>query len=263
MHLIIKAYKKKTMWFRVAEKYCHFYQKSQCPNRGTFCESVWSWPTHIKRTIPVLDIAKANPRIPLPMIALLRLKTDMPNEVFPSNCKRVRQRRFPIKIWIVASSSKSQKVPARMQHSRQWSGFLSSRRFCAAGTLRARPCYPPRQSCNRGENVNICGRRVAFQPRSFWISFVVPVVLAVSVHLLELHCDCWGRLLGATAAGLNLYLAGDEYKHGASIHNMHPLFLLWQKRSDFTANIVGCFLCVPYVTFQPCSRCDLVFTLEK
>lgn len=41
--------------------------------------------THIKRTIPVLDIAKANPRIPLPIMALLRLKTDMPNEVFPSN----------------------------------------------------------------------------------------------------------------------------------------------------------------------------------
>lgn len=35
--------------------------------------------------IPVLDIANANPRIPLPMMALLRLKTDMPKEVFPSN----------------------------------------------------------------------------------------------------------------------------------------------------------------------------------
>lgn len=42
--------------------------------------------THKKRMIPVLDIAKANPRIPLPIMALLRLKTDMPNEVFPSNC---------------------------------------------------------------------------------------------------------------------------------------------------------------------------------
>lgn len=48
--------------------------------------------THIKRTIPVLDIAKANPRIPLPMMALLRLKTDMPNEVLPSNCRRVRHK---------------------------------------------------------------------------------------------------------------------------------------------------------------------------
>lgn len=42
--------------------------------------------THRKRMMPVLDIAKANPRIPLPMMALLRLKTDIPNEVFPSNC---------------------------------------------------------------------------------------------------------------------------------------------------------------------------------
>lgn len=42
--------------------------------------------THIKRMIPVLDIAKANPRIPLPIMALLRLKMDMPNEVFPTNC---------------------------------------------------------------------------------------------------------------------------------------------------------------------------------
>lgn len=35
--------------------------------------------------MPVLDMAKASPRIPLPIMALLRLKTDMPNEVFPSN----------------------------------------------------------------------------------------------------------------------------------------------------------------------------------
>lgn len=37
--------------------------------------------------IPVFDMAKANPRIPLPIMALLRLKMDMPNEVFPSNCR--------------------------------------------------------------------------------------------------------------------------------------------------------------------------------
>jgi hypothetical protein len=41
--------------------------------------------THRKRTIPVLDIAYANPRIPLPMMALLRLKMDIPNDVLPSN----------------------------------------------------------------------------------------------------------------------------------------------------------------------------------
>lgn len=38
--------------------------------------------------MPVLDMAYASPRIPLPMIALLRLNTDIPNEVFPSNCQR-------------------------------------------------------------------------------------------------------------------------------------------------------------------------------
>lgn len=47
---------------------------------------VFGFHTHIKRMIPVLDIAKANPRIPLPIMALLRLKMDIPNEVFPSNC---------------------------------------------------------------------------------------------------------------------------------------------------------------------------------
>lgn len=41
--------------------------------------------THRKRTMPVLDMAYERPRIPLPMMALLRLKMDIPNEVFPSN----------------------------------------------------------------------------------------------------------------------------------------------------------------------------------
>lgn len=44
--------------------------------------------TYRKRRIPVLAIAYARPRIPLPMMALLRLKTDIPKEVFPSNWKR-------------------------------------------------------------------------------------------------------------------------------------------------------------------------------
>lgn len=34
---------------------------------------------------PVLAMAYASPRIPLPMIAFPRLKTDIPKEVFPSN----------------------------------------------------------------------------------------------------------------------------------------------------------------------------------
>lgn len=33
-------------------------------------------------------MAKAKPRIPLPIMALLRLKMDMPNDVFPSNCTK-------------------------------------------------------------------------------------------------------------------------------------------------------------------------------
>lgn len=41
--------------------------------------------TYKKRMMPVLDMAYAKPRIPLPMMALPRLKTDMPKEVFPSN----------------------------------------------------------------------------------------------------------------------------------------------------------------------------------
>lgn len=39
--------------------------------------------THRKRRIPVFARAKASPKIPLPIMALLRLKTDMPNEVVP------------------------------------------------------------------------------------------------------------------------------------------------------------------------------------
>lgn len=39
--------------------------------------------TYKKRRIPVLAKAKARPKIPLPIIALLRLKTDIPREVVP------------------------------------------------------------------------------------------------------------------------------------------------------------------------------------
>jgi len=39
--------------------------------------------TYEKRTIPVLANAKARPKMPLPMMALLRLKTDIPKEVVP------------------------------------------------------------------------------------------------------------------------------------------------------------------------------------
>ena len=39
--------------------------------------------THRKSRIPVFARAKASPKIPLPIMALLRLKTDMPKEVVP------------------------------------------------------------------------------------------------------------------------------------------------------------------------------------
>ena len=44
--------------------------------------------THRKRMMPVFDMAYDRPRMPLPMMALLRLKTDIPKEVLPSNWKR-------------------------------------------------------------------------------------------------------------------------------------------------------------------------------
>lgn len=36
----------------------------------------------------MLAKAKARPNIPLPMIALLRLKTDIPKDVVPGLCKK-------------------------------------------------------------------------------------------------------------------------------------------------------------------------------
>lgn len=38
--------------------------------------------------MPVFDMAYDRPRMPLPMMALLRLKTDIPKEVLPSNCEK-------------------------------------------------------------------------------------------------------------------------------------------------------------------------------
>lgn len=53
--------------------------------RGGQCRRHWG--THRKSRMPVLAMAYARPRMPLPMMALLRLNTDIPNEVFPSNCR--------------------------------------------------------------------------------------------------------------------------------------------------------------------------------
>lgn len=66
----------------------HTLTHSQAPKFSRSRGCVFGLHTHKKRMIPVLDIAKANPRIPLPIMALLRLKMDMPNEVFPSNCNK-------------------------------------------------------------------------------------------------------------------------------------------------------------------------------
>lgn len=64
------------------KKYTQIHTKPGQPNLN-IC--VFGLPTHRKSMIPVLDIAKASPRIPLPIMALLRLKMDIPNDVFPSN----------------------------------------------------------------------------------------------------------------------------------------------------------------------------------
>lgn len=54
----------------------------------TIYTKVYVSGTHRKRTMPVFDMAYDRPRMPLPMMALLRLKTDIPKEVLPSNWKR-------------------------------------------------------------------------------------------------------------------------------------------------------------------------------
>lgn len=45
--------------------------------------------TYTNSTNPVFAKAKANPRIPLPMIALLKLNTDIPIDVVPGLCGKV------------------------------------------------------------------------------------------------------------------------------------------------------------------------------
>lgn len=75
-----------------------FYETINCDLKGSEVDislallDVLS-STYRKRRMPVLAIAYASPRIPLPMMALLRLKTDIPKEVFPSNCKHSQERK--------------------------------------------------------------------------------------------------------------------------------------------------------------------------
>lgn len=72
-------------------KYRNKYIIKQCISLLVPSHSGWQlvnlWDTHRKRTMPVLDMAYDKPRMPLPMMALLRLKTDIPKEVLPSNCQ--------------------------------------------------------------------------------------------------------------------------------------------------------------------------------
>lgn len=56
-----------------------FFKPSEIPWRS----ATHHMNTYRKRRIPVLAKAKARPKIPLPIIALLRLKTDIPSEVVP------------------------------------------------------------------------------------------------------------------------------------------------------------------------------------
>jgi len=70
--------------------------------------------TYRKRRIPVLAKAKARPKIPLPIIALLRLKTDIPSEVVPG-------------IW----RSKDRHVSNSLEHSREINAsYTSNSTFC-------------------------------------------------------------------------------------------------------------------------------------
>lgn len=42
--------------------------------------------TYMKRTIPVLAMAQESPKMPLPIMALLRLNEDIPKEILPLCC---------------------------------------------------------------------------------------------------------------------------------------------------------------------------------
>lgn len=44
--------------------------------------------TYVNSTMPVFAMAKDSPRMPLPMMALLKLKTDIPKEVCPGCCMK-------------------------------------------------------------------------------------------------------------------------------------------------------------------------------
>lgn len=100
--------------------------------------------------IPVLDIAKANPRIPLPIMALLRLKTDMPNEVFPSNYNSSRtDRRLD---WRTAQNQFYFFYIWSHKRSHLWSGSPSWPQFYGGGTHHVRPWRPPRRTY-RGDKI--------------------------------------------------------------------------------------------------------------
>lgn len=56
--------------------------------QSTFSENLFR--TYVKSTMPVFAMAKDKPRMPLPIMALLKLKTDIPKEVWPGCCSETK-----------------------------------------------------------------------------------------------------------------------------------------------------------------------------
>lgn len=64
------------------------FEKDADVIQSTFNEYLFR--TYVKSTMPVLAMAKDKPRMPLPMMALLKLKTDIPKEVWPGCCSETK-----------------------------------------------------------------------------------------------------------------------------------------------------------------------------
>lgn len=163
----------------------------------------------MKRIIPVLDIAKANPRIPLPIMALLRLKTDMPNDVFPSNCNKntTELSNYALKVIVFILSLHIHRESIRLIHvwhasreySHLWSGCLSWLRFYVGETPLVHPGLRPHRSYTRQwkqthRTVIYHGTRGAkwcTLSSTFYGCESLPIILGMSIHLLKLHADLW------------------------------------------------------------------------
>lgn len=192
--------------------------------------------------IPVLDIAKANPRIPLPIIALLRLKTDMPNDVLPSNYNKSRtDRRLD---WRTAHASAQEighilcllYLITQALTSVKRLSFLTPVLWGRNSSCSAMASTP--SNLQRGQNNEDFGGG-SMKPKRHkgsnknTVSFILmgltcdalnvwhlPVVFAVSIHLLELHPDCWGY---------DFWTCWTE----ETLFKLFFFSLFWQQRQNF------------------------------